>query len=592
MNRASRAFVGGRCASVASLSFTIASILLLAGVLAAVLPSPALAQNVTLRTVAVSGQAAPDGGGAPFYFFDLPSLNDAGQVSFNAWLPPAPGDNRNVMGIWSGPPGALGLNAMVGRPSTAPNEPPYEGLSTTTVINAGGEVLFGAAFRPTKFSPSPNGLFRSRAGDAAAPGAIAATGMEAPEARSKQFFDTIDLYPPRLGAGGHAAFTGRLGGKEIEERVNDTGVWGATPGENGRQLVARAGREAPGAGKGVLFSENQFTSGVAFHAPAVDRHGNVVFVANLRGTDVSELNSRGVWFAPAKSDQPVMVARQGDFLATGSSVQYQGVSIDPTIANGRIAFHSTMYGPPPRDGTGNVAVRSDSERFDAIVAGPPDALKIFAATLTRPTSAASFSGFGAPVMNGRGDVLFQASLAFDGQQEMVGSLWAASQAGRRLLVTEGDAAPGSAAGVVFGNFSSPSVNDTGGFAFVGDLRGAGVSESNDRGIWVGSIGTDLDDGAANALSPLRLVVREGDVLDLGDGLSRTVRSIEMIQGSNGGENGGASGFNHLGELAFVARFTDGSNAVIIAVPEPAATMLLLSAILLARPRRRHPRMVL
>ena len=100
-----------------------------------------------------------------------------------------------------------------------------------------------------------------------------------------------------------------------------------------------------------------------------------------------------------------------------------------------------MYGPPPRDDlSGAARSPSDSERFEAIVTGPPDALKIVAATLTRPPGADfRFEGLSAPVINSRGDVVFGASLAFDGRPDQVGSLWGASGSSRRIL--QGGAQP-------------------------------------------------------------------------------------------------------------------------------------------------------
>jgi hypothetical protein len=551
----------------------------------------ATAAGAQPRPVAVSGQTAPDTGGRPFYFLDVPALNDAGQVAFNAWLPNTPGDAINPTGIWSGAPGALRLNALRGQPSPAPNEPPYAGLGTTVAIDGEGGVLFSGAFAPREFYPNPTGLFAARAGDPAAARAIATTQQEAPEARSKQFFDYVDPYPLRLGAGGHAAFTARLAGKEIQERVNDTGVWRAAPGTLQRELLARAGSEAPGTG-GLVFSEGVRASGVAFHPPAVDRLGNAAFVAHLRGEEVDDSNERGLWYSDVKSGALSMAARHGQPLAPGSLVNYLDISYEPTIANGRLAFHAVMYGPPPRDDGGETVAAgrlpSDSERFEAIVTGPPDALKIAAATLTRPAGADyRFEGLSNPVINSRGEVLFGAALAFDGRAEPVDSLWAASGSARRMLVLAGDAAPGAGNGAVFRDVSLPSFNDAGDFVFFGDLAGAGVGDANDRGIWAGSVGDPSDPDAGQP--PLTLVAREGQVMDLGDGLPRTVRTLEVLTGTNGGEDGAPSAFNDAGQLAFVARFTDGSSAVLIAaVPEPAGVGVLVAAGALVLRRRRRP----
>ena len=547
------------------------------------------AGQVELRPAVVSGQAAPDTGGRPFYFLDTPAINDAGEIAFNAWLPHTPENPRNPTGIWSGTPGALRLNALQGTLSTAPNQLPYSGFGTTVGLTDGGDVLFSAAFPPQENYQNPGGFFVARVGDPAAPRVIAASQMEAPEARSKQFFDYIADFPRRVSPTGHVTFTARLGGKEIEERVNDTGVWLAAPGTGERRLVARAGWQAPGAPKGQVFAEGVHASGVAFHPPAVDRDGNVAFVAHVKGEDVDDFNERGLWYSD-KTGNLSLVARHGAPLSPGSGVFYQDIGYEPTVANGRLAFLSEMYGPPPRDDgdlSAGAAAPSDSERFTAIVTGRPEALKIVAATLTRPAGADfRFDDLSEPVLNARGDAVFMASLAFDGKPEPVNTVWAASASGRRMLVSEGDEAAGAGAGVVFKELSRPSVNAAGDYVFFADLEGPGVGEANNRGIFAGRIG-DLAD-ADGADPGLTLVAREGQVIDLGDGVARTVQSLEMLTGSNGGEDGLPSGFNDAGQLAFVARFTDGSNAILIAaVPEPAAAGVLLGLATLVLAGRRR-----
>lgn len=51
--------------------------------------------------------------------------------------------------------------------------------------------------------------------------------------------------------------------------------------------------------------------------------------------------------------------------------------------------------------------------------------------------------------------------------------------------------------------------------------------------------------------------------------------------SSGNEDGRRSGFNDRGQLAFLAKFTDGTSGVFVAdlgvVPEPASAVLLMAA---------------
>ena len=82
------------------------------------------------------------------------------------------------------------------------------------------------------------------------------------------------------------------------------------------------------------------------------------------------------------------------------------------------------------------------------------------------------------------------------------------------------------------------------------------------------------------------VVREGDVVEVG-GVSRTVASFELHEGSAAGEDGSFSAFNNSGQLAFAAHFTDGASAVLlVSVPEPSMQFLFGAAALMMC-RRRH-----
>ncbi len=79
-----------------------------------------------------------------------------------------------------------------------------------------------------------------------------------------------------------------------------------------------------------------------------------------------------------------------------------------------------------------------------------------------------------------------------------------------------------------------------------------------------------------------LVAREGDLLDIDDGPSTDFRTIDFLDffADTGNGDGRRSGFNDLGQLAFLASFTDGTSGIfvsdLVAIPEP--TSLVLSAL--------------
>ena len=75
---------------------------------------------------------------------------------------------------------------------------------------------------------------------------------------------------------------------------------------------------------------------------------------------------------------------------------------------------------------------------------------------------------------------------------------------------------------------------------------------------------------------LRLIAREGDTLDVRNGPEVDLRTVEDL---------GDYSFNDLGYVAFEAKFTDGSYAILVsnlvAVPQPSAGILLILGIAVA-----------
>jgi hypothetical protein len=118
--------------------------------------------------------------------------------------------------------------------------------------------------------------------------------------------------------------------------------------------------------------------------------------------------------------------------------------------------------------------------------------------------------------------------------------------------------------------SDPHINAVGRVAFSAQLRDATTNALVGFGIW-----------AEDVNGVLRSIVQPGDVLDVGGGDFRTVdRAIfagrEQVQTRYYPRG---SGFNDRGQVAFAARFTDGSYGVfvsdLVAVPEPTAVAIII-----------------
>jgi hypothetical protein len=78
-----------------------------------------------------------------------------------------------------------------------------------------------------------------------------------------------------------------------------------------------------------------------------------------------------------------------------------------------------------------------------------------------------------------------------------------------------------------------------------------VDSTNDLGIW-----------ATDRSGVQQLVVRTGDELEVAPGDVRTIGDLRFM-GANSNSNGWMSGFNNVGQVAFWASFTDGSQGVFV-----------------------------
>jgi hypothetical protein len=192
-----------------------------------------------------------------------------------------------------------------------------------------------------------------------------------------------------------------------------------------------------------------------------------------------------------------------------------------------------------------------------------------------------FSHLSPPSFNNSGQSSFFANLR-NAANNLPGTvnegIWSDATGSLQLVVREGDPAPGAGAGAVFGPMDlfafRPIISDAGQTAFPIKLRQGfgGVTEANDTGYW-----------AQDLSGNLHLLVREGDMLTVAPDDVRTIATF--------GSNGDARGFqfDELGNLMFLANFTDGSQGLFVAsvpVPEPSTFVAVLVTCFATVPRLR------
>jgi hypothetical protein len=162
---------------------------------------------------------------------------------------------------------------------------------------------------------------------------------------------------------------------------------------------------------------------------------------------------------------------------------------------------------------------------------------------------------------------------------MTGSIWIAGPSDTlEMVAREGELAPGT--NDVFVSLAGSTVNARGQVAF--SARTVDFSAQH-HGIW-----------AQDRKGILQLIVNAGDLLDVSDDpAAPDLRTVQYLSFGEGGDFGSTrvAGFNDLGQVAFFARFTDGTSGVFVsnavAVPEPASFVAFAPLALMHRSRNRR-----
>jgi hypothetical protein len=481
------------------------------------------ASNVTVRTVAYVGQTAP-GLGQPFYSFNSPVLNDGGRVAFVGEA-----NFGSPVAVWSEGLGALSLVASRGHnaPGTDPgngNGPAQFSSFSDLVLNDAGQAAFFATLTGTGVGVSNNRAIFSQGGSAGgALRKVARTGDAAPT-----YAGLSDVYSdvssPRLNDAGRIAF----GGGVLDNGSGRSAAWVEDSAGQVR-VLARQDAVVPGLTPTTLFG--------AVNPPVLNDMGQALLKTEAAPGHM-------LWSSGGK------IFRSFEAVP-GRSVEWTSFDAEPVLNNaGRLAFVGTT-----RTGVGAPFVTG---MWTGTTAGMRE--------LYRPGTPAPGMGAGAvfsggslpsPVINEKGEVAFRANVTTPGG--VMNTIYATRDGGQtlELLVRQGQAAAGTAAGTVISGFpvgmDAPAFNARGTIAFIAGLSGPGVTMANDQALYavVGGV--------------MRLIAREGDPIQVRPGVVRTVRGIGFLSDS-GNQEGRPSALNEYDQVAFTAGLNDAAMgaAVILA----------------------------
>jgi hypothetical protein len=403
---------------------------------------------------------------------------------------------------------------------------------------------------------------------------------------------------PLLNDAGTVAFIAHLAQTSMPT-VRGSAIWTAPEGGT-PVVIARDGDPIPG--RGTPFAE--------------------LGLAYLRLNDLDQVAFRGAFGSPTFSGTPT-----GAWLYDPDAAGLETLLIRYMNPPGLPSTEVDSVSVPALNDRGRALVSAFVSRADGTCCEPPDlglwrsnsagTLGLLFDNRTAPPGepAGVFLTFRYALINDRRDVALWAEVDAPGYPPGANSIWQLDAAGRlEGVAVPGQQAPDLPTGVTFARAMGLKLNDAGQIALLATLEGEGVTPGNDRGIWLydsvdgsapelvvreGDLVPDLvgvsfltletepllsDSGVIVFQSVLAgagvtlvndvglfhvtpdgipaMIVREGDMMEVGPGDVRTVASFSLFFG--GDVDRLMTSMNDRGDVAFQARFTDGTSGIFVA----------------------------
>lgn len=518
-----------------------------------------------LTTVAYGGQQAT---GAPegtvFTGFGNPVLNNSGGVAFGAQVTETSEPPQNRLGLWSERGGVLQLGALLELHG------PVSSFALNLAFNDRGELAFRGLPTNQLGAATENGVWLATLGGLSL---VVQKDDPVPNEPGKTY---SFIGRPVINGSGVIAFTATARPDPFP-CCSDSGIWIANQG--GLASVARFSEAVPGLTPPTYFGFLHFT-------PVINTAGRVAFFDSADfGAGLIWTNSRGAFEVVARAQTPA--------LELGDGVDIGGFT-SPLVFNGRgdVIFFNRLAGASVSTANDQILWRWQDGQLRKIAREGDQAPGVAAGVVF---DSITYDGQAPAVSNDQGDVAFVATLHKTGTLSPIeSSIWRETDDGLELIARTGDPAPGTGTGTVFNQFRPPIMNSLGQIAFRGTVIGDGVTQFNDGGIW-----------AEDAAGTLRLIVREGDIIDVENGTGTDLRTISEVLLVDSdlpttifyrarGENDQPYAFNNRGQIAFQVTFTDSTQAILVShlllIPEPSTAVVVLSTLAIAGVLSRRARL--
>jgi len=246
--------------------------------------------------VAQRGNAAPGVSGTFWNLTNRLTVNQSGQIAFNASI--ISGTNQND-GVWVVPTTQPELRATSFQSAPGTNGSFFN--FGPPVTNDSGAVAFWATLSS---GTEDNGIWSDASGDLSL---VARTGQQAAGTGfGVQFKDFSFGERMMIDGMGQTYFEATLQGAGVST-ANDRGFWQESHGS--LSLLAREGDLAPDLDSTANFS--------TLSSLVVNSSGQIAFIGGLTGSGIDTTNNRGLWASDLEGDLHLLVRRGEQFNISG-----------------------------------------------------------------------------------------------------------------------------------------------------------------------------------------------------------------------------------------------------------------------------------